>query len=91
MGKAIEKIITQCLLFDAGKYGLMPQNQFRGRSNTSCFDAALSLQHNILEAKHKGLVSLFLALDIKGFFNHINHNWMIQMLKYVISPFLYYS
>ena len=79
-GKLVEKIVTKCLIFDAGKYDLMPFNQFGGRSNTSCLDAGLSLTHDINEAKHKGLVSSFLAIDIKGFFDHVNHKRMISVL-----------
>ena len=81
MGKLVEKIVTKRLLFDAGKYELMPFNQFGGRSNASCTDAGLSLIHDIHTACQKGLVSLFLAIDIKGFFDHVNHKRMIHVLK----------
>ena len=40
----------------------------------------LSLTHNINEAKRKGLVSSFLTIDIKGFFDHVNHKRMISVL-----------
>ena len=32
-------------------------------------------------ARQKGLVSSFLAIDIKGFFDHVNHKRMIHVLK----------
>ena len=76
----MEKIVTKRLIFDAGKYELMPFNQFGGRSNASCLDAGLSLTHDINEAKRKGLVSSFLAIDIKGFFDHVNHKRLISVL-----------
>ena len=79
-GKLVEKIVTKCLIFDARKYDLMPFNQFGGHSNASCLDAGLSLTHDINEAKRKGLVSSFLAIDIKGFFDHVNHKCMISVL-----------
>ena len=50
-GKLVEKIVTKCLVFDAGKYDLMPFNQFGSCSNASCLDASLSLTHDINEAK----------------------------------------
>ena len=81
MGKLVEKIVTKRLLFDAGKYELMPFNQFGGRSNASCTDAGLSLIHDIHTARQKGLVSSFLAIDIKGFFDHVNHKRMVHVLK----------
>ena len=58
----------------------MLHSQFGGQSNTSCLDAALSLQHNILEVRRKGLVSSFLAMDVQGFFDHVNHDQMIHVL-----------
>ena len=79
-GKLVEKIMTKRLIFDAGKYKLMLFNQFGSRSNASCLDAGLSLTHDINEAKRKGLVSSFLAIDIKGFFNHMNHKHFISVL-----------
>ena len=80
LGKLVEKIVVKHLLYDAGRYDLMPHNQFGGRSNASCLNAALSLQHDIFEARRKGLVSSFLAMDIRGFFDHVNHDRMIHIL-----------
>ena len=85
-GKLVEKIMTKCLIFDAGKYNLMPFNQFGGHSNASCLDTGLSLTHDINEAKQKGLVSSFLAIDIKGFFDHVNHKHMISVLWHKSFP-----
>ena len=81
MGKLVEKIVTKCLLYKAGKFDLMPFNQFGGRSNASCTDAGLSLIHDIHTARHKGLVSSMLTIDIKGFFDHVNHKRMVHVLR----------
>ena len=80
LGKLVEKVIAKCLTFDAGKFDPLPFNQFGGRSNSSSLDAGLSLTHDIQTACHKGLVSSFLAVDIKGFFDHVHHNRMIHVL-----------
>jgi ribonuclease HI len=80
LGKLVEKVVTKRLIFDIGKYNLMPFNQFGGRSNASCLDAALSLTHDIHEGRHRGLVSSFLAIDIKGFFDHVNHDRLVSVL-----------
>lgn len=48
----------------------MLHNQFGGRSNASCLDTALALQHNIFEARR----------NIRGFFDHVNHDRMIHIL-----------
>ena len=80
LGKLVEKIVTKHLTFDAGKFNLLLFNQFGGRSNSLCLDAGLSLTHDIQTAHHKGLISSFLAVDIKGFFDHVHHDRMIHVL-----------
>ena len=59
----------------------MPFNQFRGCSHSSCLDASLSLAHDIQTARQKELVSSFLTVDIKGFFNHVDHDHLIEVLE----------
>ena len=80
LGKLGEKIVAKHLIFNIRKYDLLPFNQFSGCSNSLCLDAGLSLTHDIQTACHKGLVSSFLVVDIKGFFDHIHHDWMIHVL-----------
>ena len=63
-----------------GKFDLLPFNQFGGHSNSSCLDAGLSLTHDVQTVRHKNLVSSFLTVDVKGFFDHVHHNWMIHVL-----------
>ena len=58
----------------------MPFCQFGGRPSASCLDAGMSLVHDIQVAKNRKLVSSFLALDIKGFFDHVNHDRMVHVL-----------
>jgi hypothetical protein len=64
----------------------MPFNQFGRRSNASCLDTALSLTHDIHEDRHRGLVSSFLAIDIKGFFDHVNHDRLVSVLCVERAP-----
>ena len=80
LGKLVEKVVAKRLLFDAGKHRLMPFTQFGGRSHASCLDAGLALTHDIESARSAGLVSSFLALDIKGFFDHVNHARLVHTL-----------
>jgi len=86
IGKLVEKIAAQRIYFDLGKHDLMPFNQFGGRSNSSCLDAGLSLTHDITVARNKGLVSTFLAVDIKGFFDHVNHERLLNVLQHKGFP-----
>ena len=82
LGKLVEKIVAKRFTFALGKYELMPFNQFGGRSNSSCLDAGLSLTHDIQQARMNGLVSSFLAVDIKGFFDHADHDRIIDVLHH---------
>ena len=66
--------------YDIGRYELVPFEQFGGRSAASCIDAGLSLVHDIELAWKHGKVASFLAIDIKGFFDNINHRHMVKVL-----------
>jgi len=86
LGKLVEKVMAKRFTFDLGKYNLMPFNQFGGRSHSSCLDAALSLTHDIMEARARGLVSSFLAMDIKGFFDHVDHKRLLDVATHKGFP-----
>jgi ribonuclease HI len=86
LGKLVEKIVARRIYFDLGKHELMPFNQFGGRSNSSCLDAGLSLTHDIQTARKKKLVSSFLAVDIKGFFDHVDHTRLLDVLQHKGFP-----
>ena len=79
-GKLLEKIVAKRITFDVGKYELVPFEQFGGRSAASCTDAGLSLVHDIELAWKHGKVASFLAIDIKGFFDNVNHRRMVKVL-----------
>lgn len=83
LSKIVKKVIAKHLLFDVGKFNLMPFFQFGGRPSASCLDTCMSLVHNIQVGKNRSesqLVSSFLTLDIKGFFDHVDHDRMIHVL-----------
>ena len=86
LGKLIEKIVARRVTYDLGRYDLLPFNQFGSRTNSSCLDTALALTHNIQTARSKGLVSTFLAVDIKGFFDHVDHDCLVTVLRYLGFP-----
>jgi hypothetical protein len=86
LGKLVEKLVAKRITYDLGRYELMPFNQFGGRSNSSCLDAGLSLTHDIQTARKMGLVSSFLAVDMKGFFDHVNHERLLDVLTHKGFP-----
>ncbi|KAG8696018.1 hypothetical protein FRC09_008793 [Ceratobasidium sp. 395] len=81
LSKCLEKVVTNRILYDVGKFNLVPFTQFGGRDSSSCVDAGLSLVHDIQSAwKNKKLPSL-LTLDISGYFNNINHRRLLLTLR----------
>ena len=80
LGKLVEKIVAKRITYDCGKYNILPPEQFGGRSSSSCVDAGLSLVHDIEHAWKRGLVASVLAIDIKGFFDHVNRRRLIRIL-----------
>lgn len=47
------------------------------RPNKSCHNAIKALNHNI----EKGKVSYIVDADIKGFFDNVNHKWLIKCIE----------
>ena len=80
LGKLLEKIVTKCLTFDCGKYEILPPEQFGGRSVSSCIDAGLTLTHDIEHAWKRGFDASVLTIDIKGFFDNVNHHRLVRVL-----------
>ena len=80
LGKIMEKIVASRLMFDISKYNLVPHEQFGGRRASSCTNTALSLTHDIQSGWKKGLVSSFLCINVKGFFDNVNHGRMTRVL-----------
>ena len=78
--KLIEKVVTRRLLYECSKLDLIPTTQFGGKTHSSCIDAGTSLIHNIHEARKAKLVSSFLAIDIKGFFDHVQHHRLVEFM-----------
>jgi hypothetical protein len=81
MGKLLEKMVASRILFEVGKYDLIPSNQFGGHDKSSVIDAGLTLVHDVQTAWKKKKVVSVLAFDIKGFFDHVNHDRLAAVLK----------
>ncbi|KAG5223534.1 reverse transcriptase from mobile element jockey protein [Salix suchowensis] len=87
LSKLLEKVVTRCILFDVGKYQLIPTNQFGCRDNSSTTDAGITLIHDIQSGWKKGLTASALAFDIKGFFDHVHHGRLLEVLRLAGFPF----
>lgn len=80
-GKLVEKIVARRLMFDCAKYSLMPPEQFGGVMAASCIDVGLSLTHNIESALLRGHTASLLSVDVKGFFDSVNHCQLVHTLR----------
>ena len=78
--QVLKKVIARHLTFLVGKYDLVPDNQFGGRSNSSTADAILTFTNNVHCAWNHGKVTLALTFDIKGYFDFVNHKRLLSEL-----------
>jgi hypothetical protein len=86
LSKCLEKVVTNRIMFDVGKFNLVPFTQFGGRDASSCIDAGLSLVHDIQSAWKNRRSPSLLTLDISGYFNNINHQRLILTLRTLGFP-----
>jgi hypothetical protein len=86
MGKLLEKVLTQCILYDINHYELIPTTQFGGRNASSTVDAGLTLQHDIRTTHASGLICGMVLFNISGFFDNINHQWLVAVFQALGFP-----
>jgi hypothetical protein len=86
LGKLLEKVIAQLIYREMNKHALVPTTQFEGRNASSTLDAGLTLLHDIQSAHRTGLRTRILLFDIRGYFDHINHERLIQVFANLVSP-----
>ena len=79
LGKISEKILATRLGYLAStSLGLLHQSQIGGRLKNSSIDAALALQYYI--EKDTSLTTSCLFLDIKGAFDHVSLNRLLEIV-----------
>ncbi|MGL4568680.1 MAG: reverse transcriptase domain-containing protein [Fusobacteriaceae bacterium] len=78
LGKISEKVIASRLGYLAETTTLLDPSQIGGRTQKSAIDACLALTHEIQKAK-KGKITTFLAIDIKGAFDHVAQNRLLEI------------
>ena len=81
MGKWIEKIVATRLLYYAMEHGLIPPNQFGAMPGRSTTDAALCLAHDVYAANNHNLFTSLVTFDITGYFDNVNHNRLLSILR----------
>ena len=81
MGKLLEKVVVCRLTYLTGWYNLISNSQFRGRANSSTSDAILTFVYNIHNSWNHGLATFALIFDIKGYFDFVNHERLLNEMK----------
>jgi retron-type reverse transcriptase len=69
------------LTYFLNKHTLTPFSQFGAHKGSSTTDVALMFTHNIQTARNKGLVTSALTIDIKGYFDFINHKKLLTKMR----------
>ncbi|GBM73337.1 Retrovirus-related Pol polyprotein from type-1 retrotransposable element R1 [Araneus ventricosus] len=80
LGKALEKLLTQRLTFYLEKNNKLNSNQHGFREGKSVDSAISSLMDKIATARREGLHVIALSLDIKGAFDNILHQAILNNL-----------
>ncbi|KAG5221479.1 Muscle M-line assembly protein [Salix suchowensis] len=68
------------------KHKLVPTNQFECRDKSLTIDAGITLMHDIQSGWKKGLTATALVFDIKGFFDHVHHGRLVEVLRLAGFP-----
>ena len=89
LDKVLEWIVARHLIFLAGKFNLIPPNQFGGRSNSSTHDAISTFISDVQTAWNSGKVTSALTFDIKGYFDFDNHDCLLYELRRKNIPLEY--
>ena len=86
LGKVSERIFARRLSYLAETTTLLHPSQIGGRLKKSAIDAALLLHTEVELNKSKKLVTSTLFLDVKGAFDHVSKNRLLQILKILGLP-----
>jgi retron-type reverse transcriptase len=86
IGKVLKEIMADRLTFFLNKYAVTPFTQFGAHKGSSTSDAALTFIHDIQNDCNRGLVTTALMIDIKGYFNFVNHKNLLSKIRKAKLP-----
>jgi hypothetical protein len=78
LSKLLEKVMAKRILHEIGEHSLVPTSQFGACPHSSTIHAGLALTHDIVGIHAQGGCCASLQFDVQGFFDSINHTWLIQ-------------
>jgi len=68
-------------MYLTGRYNLISGSQFGGRANSSTSHAILTFVHDIHNSWNHSLATSALTFDIKGYFDFVNHEHLLNKMK----------
>ena len=80
LGKVLESVIARRLSHMIHTHNLVPTTHFGGHPGSSTVDTTLTFTHDIKATHNHGLVTTSLTLDIKGFFDYVNHDKLTTIM-----------
>ncbi|KAH7557896.1 hypothetical protein BM1_05168 [Bipolaris maydis] len=81
LGKVLERLVARRLGALAETTDLLHPSQLGGRLKKSAIDAALLFYNNIQQQKRKQKITTTIFLDIKGAFDHVSKNKLLEAMK----------
>jgi hypothetical protein len=81
LGKVPESVVAESILFAVDAFGLLPTNHFGARKRRSAEQALMLLQEYIYKAWRPRLVVSLISFDVKGPYNGICKERLLQRLE----------
>ena len=81
LGKALESIVAERISCLAETHHLLPQNHFGARKCRSTTQALTLLQERIYDAWREQKVLSLVSFDVKGAYNGVHHEVLLQRLR----------
>jgi len=86
LGKVPERILAKRLNYLAETTNLLHKSQIGGRLSKSAIDTALLIQTEVEQNKANKLKTSTLFLDVKGAFDHVSKNRLLETLQSLKLP-----
>jgi hypothetical protein len=81
LGKVLEAVIAERMSYVVESYGLLPANHFGARKRRSAEQALILLQEQIYKAWRAGRVLSLISFDVKGAYNGVFKERLLERLK----------
>lgn len=80
LGKVLKAVVAERISYAAETFGFLPTNHFKARKKRSAEQALLLLQEHIYSAWRNGRVLSLISFDVKGAYNGVCKERLLQRL-----------